>query len=193
MGTIAITTPSDGTTADAADIATPLNTIVSEFNGNIDNANIKTGAAIAADKIAGGVAGMFGAFSSWTPTLTNMTLGNGTLACTYIQVGKTVFFKFKFTLGSTSAMGTDPQFSLPVTAIAADTETIIGRAVYRDAGTERYVGDVYLNATTTAKFYLNGADATWTRTTNATSIDSTRPMTWTTSDIISGQGFYEAA
>lgn len=52
MALINITTPSDGETADASDVATPLNTIVSEFNGNIDNANIKTGAAIATSKLA---------------------------------------------------------------------------------------------------------------------------------------------
>lgn len=52
MATINVSLPSDGTTADAADYNTPINTIVSEFNGNIDNANIKSGAAIAGSKIA---------------------------------------------------------------------------------------------------------------------------------------------
>jgi hypothetical protein len=52
MALINITTPADGENADASDVASPLNTIVSEFNGNIDNANIKSGAAIATSKLA---------------------------------------------------------------------------------------------------------------------------------------------
>ena len=130
------------------------------------------------------------AWASWTPTLTNMTEGNGTKTGKYIQIGKTVFFKFQFTLGSTSAMGTDPQFSVPVTAIASDANSVIGQSVYRDAGTETYFGSVYLNATTTAKFNSNATDATWLRA-SATPPDSTRPFTWTTNDIITAVGFYE--
>src|SRR4051812_42420252 len=52
MGTISVTLPTDGTTADVADVNTPITTIVTELNGNIDNANIKTGAAIATSKLA---------------------------------------------------------------------------------------------------------------------------------------------
>jgi|ERR1044071_4626391 hypothetical protein len=52
MGIISVSLPTDGTTADDADVNTPLTTIVNEFNGNIDNANIKSGAAIAGSKIA---------------------------------------------------------------------------------------------------------------------------------------------
>lgn len=43
---------SDGTTIDAADVNNPINTIANEFNGNIDNNNIKTAAAIDGSKIA---------------------------------------------------------------------------------------------------------------------------------------------
>jgi len=52
MATISVSLPSDGQTIDASDYNTPINTIVNEFNGNIDNANIKAGAAIATSKLA---------------------------------------------------------------------------------------------------------------------------------------------
>lgn len=52
MGNISVSLPADGTTGDVADYNTPINTIVNEFNGNIDNANIKSGAAIATSKLA---------------------------------------------------------------------------------------------------------------------------------------------
>ncbi len=52
MGLISPTQVTDGTTADASDVNNPINTIANEFNGNIDNANIKTAAAIDGTKIA---------------------------------------------------------------------------------------------------------------------------------------------
>ena len=52
MANISVSLPSDGSTADAADLSSPINTIVNEFNGNIDNSNIKSGAAIATSKLA---------------------------------------------------------------------------------------------------------------------------------------------
>ena len=52
MSLISISGPSDGQTIDAADVNTPLNTIANEINGNLDNANIKSSAAIDASKLA---------------------------------------------------------------------------------------------------------------------------------------------
>lgn len=52
MALINYTPPTDGETADASDVVTPLNTIYNEFNGNIDNTNVKSGAAIATSKLA---------------------------------------------------------------------------------------------------------------------------------------------
>lgn len=52
MGTINFTAPQDGETADASDVVTPLQTIYNEFNGEIDNDNIASDAAIARSKIA---------------------------------------------------------------------------------------------------------------------------------------------
>jgi hypothetical protein len=52
MGLISLTLPNDGETIDAADVNSPFNTIATAINGNLDNANIKTGAAIDGSKIA---------------------------------------------------------------------------------------------------------------------------------------------
>lgn len=65
MGTISVSLPSDGTTIDAADVNTPFNTIVNEINGNIDNANIKTAAAIAGSKLAADSIDVTAKASSW--------------------------------------------------------------------------------------------------------------------------------
>lgn len=52
MGLISFSTITDGTTATASQVNTPLTTIYDEFNGNITNANIATGAGIATAKLA---------------------------------------------------------------------------------------------------------------------------------------------
>lgn len=52
MGTISVSLPPDGTTADVSDYNTPVTTIVNAINGNLDNANIASGAAIAGSKMA---------------------------------------------------------------------------------------------------------------------------------------------
>lgn len=52
MSTVSVSLPSDGSNADVSDYNAPITTIVNEFNGNIDNNNIKSGAAIATSKLA---------------------------------------------------------------------------------------------------------------------------------------------
>lgn len=54
MGIISVSLPVDGTTADVADVNTPITTIVNEINGNLDNSNLVAGAAIAGSKLADG-------------------------------------------------------------------------------------------------------------------------------------------
>ena len=90
MGLITVPQVSDGDTAEASDINTPVNTIANEFNGNIDNANIKSGAAIATSKLAddGGIGFaklLSTIFSGQVTTLTNTGTAGGTMY--YINLG----------------------------------------------------------------------------------------------------------
>jgi len=52
MSLISFTPVSDGTTAAAAGVNTPLSTIFNDYNGNITDANVAAGAAIAGSKIS---------------------------------------------------------------------------------------------------------------------------------------------
>lgn len=193
MGTISVSLPADGTTADVADVNTPITTIVNEFNGNIDDANIKSGAAIAPAKIAGGSSGMLSSWATWTPSWTNLTTGNGTLTyASYIQVGKTVVARFKFVLGSTSSASGTIAMSLPVTSASyAASFTTIGRGVFYDSSGSVYQPfDVSLESTTTVSFLMNNASATyvaWNYLSNSV------PAAPATNDFIQGFIVYEAA
>src|SRR5690348_15815627 len=51
MGQISLTLPSDGTTIEAADVNNPFNALLNEFNGNIDDNNIKSSANISGTKL----------------------------------------------------------------------------------------------------------------------------------------------
>ncbi len=58
-------------------------------------------------------------WQTWAPTWTNLTPGNGTYSfAKFCQIGKTVFVRLAFVLGSTSSVGTAPTFTLPVTSVS---------------------------------------------------------------------------
>jgi hypothetical protein len=54
-------------------------------------------------------------YTTWTPTYTNFTLGNGTLVARYGTSGKFVQFTFAVQLGSTSSVSGQIRFTLPKT------------------------------------------------------------------------------
>lgn len=196
MGTINVSLPSDGETADAADYNTPITTIVDEINGGLDNNNIASGAAIDADKLAGGVSGMFGAWQDYTPSITagggSPTVGNGTITGKYIQIGKTVFFYVELEWGSTTSFGSGTvSISLPVEAasfIGTAGIAHIGSAHLEDSGTVNYSdwkpsvnGQSSL---TTFAIYSPSASG------SNSSVNASSPFTWTTNDSLQVTGFY---
>ena len=132
------------------------------------------------------------AWTTWVPTLTNLTLGNGTLIAKHRLVGETVNFVFKLTMGSTSAVGTDPSFTLPATPAAhyvhADFGWMpVGSCYFLDAVTTARSGLVGVFSGSTARMlYDNG-------TSPAVGITATVPWTWTTGDVLSAWGTYETA
>src|SRR6185369_9654216 len=60
------------------------------------------------------------AWGSWTPSWTNLSVGNGTVVAKYVQIGKTVFARLSLVLGSTSTVTGPVIFSLPVTSVTYD-------------------------------------------------------------------------
>lgn len=106
MGLISPAQVSDGTTADASDVNSPINTIANEFNGNIDNANIKSAAAIDGSKIASNsvdIGAKASIWDGWVAVSDSWTYASATTvtvpsdATTKFSVGD----KIKFSNGST--------------------------------------------------------------------------------------------
>ena len=134
-------------------------------------------------------------WKAWTPTLVNMTLGNGTIVARYARVGDMVTARFNWTFGSTSSIDSAANtISLPVTASSsgyAQNDSPLGILIMRDdTATAKFVGGVYWNSSTVVKPHVNKSDATYV---TALGISSTIPFTWTTSDTLSFVATYEAA
>ena len=132
---------------------------------------------------------------AWTPSYANLTIGDGTVTARYFQIGSLVIARFKFVLGSTSAVGTGPTVTVPVTGHATgydNTGPPAGSATMRDAGTIRFTGMVFLGSSGTVfEPAVDESSATHGRL--ATNITATIPMTWTTSDELAFTATYEAA
>jgi hypothetical protein len=116
-----------------------------------------------------------GAGTSWTPSYSNLTIGNGTVSATYGYYGRRYFVSWILTLGSTSSVGSVPVLSgLPVAA--ANGEMLRAAAWLRDASTGAVSFGVTIPvSSTSAQIYAAGPVA----------ISSTSPWTWATSDTMS--------
>lgn len=131
------------------------------------------------------------AWTSYTPTWTNLTVGNGTSSFKYKQIGKTVYVIGRFQFGSTSSMGSDPQMSLPVTSVSYHSTVPLGTSTLQDSGTNTFAGYVRPNNTTSVIFtYLVVSGSNISASSTPT---STTPFTWTTNDALTVNIVYEAA
>jgi hypothetical protein len=131
-----------------------------------------------------------GAWTAYTPTFTNLTVGNGTLDCQWFRSGRFVSFKVKLTFGSTTSVSGDITCSLPV-AYADGTELECLPAMLFDASAgTRFLAQTGAVSTTTFSIRPIAAGGTYASQTVAS---ATIPFTWTTSDIITVAGSYEAA
>jgi hypothetical protein len=132
-------------------------------------------------------------WTAYTPTWTNLTVGNGSLTARYTQVGKVVHLIIDFVLGSTSSVGTEPSFSLPVTATSVGyraSTTPIGILHMRDVGTQSYQGVVVWLTSGSALLQRTGVSGS---NTIIASVTATTPWTWGSSDYLSLTATYEAA
>lgn len=197
---------SSNTTISSPEVNSNFDTLYNEFNGSISAANLADDAVTAA-KLADNAVVTASiadanvtnaklasqAWQSWTPTWTNLTVGNGTVDAKYTQVGKTVVFRIAFLLGTTSSVGSNPTFSLPATVSSAYTSLsgyVLGGLYLEDAGVTGYQGTIQTLTSGTAQMTVGNATGTYLQNSG---ISSAVPFSWGTNDLLRGQGFYEAA
>jgi hypothetical protein len=123
-------------------------------------------------------------WTTWSPTLTNLSIGNGTQAGRYISAGGFVQVEYSLQWGSTTSASGALAISLPVTA-AALTGTpfrVTGDARDASAG-ENYTVRGRLGSTTSLTL-ITGEGA------SAAGIGTASPFTWATSDELHFWGRY---
>lgn len=133
-----------------------------------------------------------GAWASYVPTWTGVTIGNAVVTAKYIQIGKKVTVRVAAVLGTTSSVTGMISLSLPVTAAAyTGTVTIppLGISVYWN-GTSAMTGQVQLESTSLARLYVFNAAGTYSTLTN---LGATIPFTWASTNEIQLTFTYEAA
>lgn len=148
MGLISPAQVQDGTTSvNAAAVNNPINTIANEFNGNIDDANIKPGAAIAGSKVN------IASFSN--PYKFSVYRGSAWTAAS--GYGKVQFDTENFDTGSNFDSTTNYRFTAPVAGFymfcAAAESSITG---------SNFVGiALYVNGSKVKEnFWVNGSTTT---------------------------------
>jgi len=131
-----------------------------------------------------------GAWTTWSPTVTNVTKGNGTEVARYCQIGKTVFFEYSFTLGSTSSITNSVVVSAPVSYKGSLTFAPVGNVLSEDKDTTFYSGSVLLQASTNNLLpYADLSSGTYATQQN---LNTTVPFTWANTDRFFMSGSYEA-
>jgi hypothetical protein len=127
MTQITFTPPSDGTTATAASVTTPLNAIKDVVNGNLDNDNIKANAGISGSKLAATSIDAGAKLSYWDGWV-SVTDAWTYASATTITVPSDA--TTKYSIGDKIKLTQTTVKYFYITAVAATTLTITGGSDY---------------------------------------------------------------
>lgn len=191
-GTITVDSIGGHTSANIVTVAgLQINNGILNTNNSVVTASIADTAVTPAKLQSGTGSGW--SWSSWSPTLTNVTIGNGTLEAKYIQSGKTVFGRISVLFGTTTTISGAFTFSLPVTSVAyggGGGQPYLGGCRILDAGINAFQASVFWSTTTTANVQVMVASGTYV---TFADLSSTVPMTWGNADGFALDFIYEAA
>jgi hypothetical protein len=130
-----------------------------------------------------------GAWTSYTPTWSNLTVGNGSLIAKYCLIGKVVFVTIELRFGSTTSISGFVNVTMPIVPIASVQG--LSNIIYEDAGIGFRSGTAALYAFNNTA-YLAALNTSGTYGTSS-DINATVPFTWTTNDGIYFSACYEVA
>jgi hypothetical protein len=138
------------------------------------------------------------AWTSFTPTLANITLGNGTVVCRYKLLSKkTLVFTFQITAGSTTTLASGVLHTLTLPLLAEASKALhssLGELIIYDSSASLYyTGGIMLetnSGTATASLFTEYANTTYTY---LGAFQAGVPITLASGDILSSTFIYETA
>lgn len=148
------------------------------------------GSFVAGDVLTAADMNAIGTWTTWSPTWTNLTVGNGTVTAQYSQINKVVHLRASVTFGSTTSISGSVTFTLPVTASSTASTTGHGVAQFGDTGSASYLGVARVSTTTTGQLVAPNSSLTYV---SLSALSSTVPFTWGNTDTINLTLAYEAA
>ena len=129
-------------------------------------------------------------YTAFTPTWTNLTVGNATQDFEYCRLGKFVHYQGTLTWGSTTSASGNISVSAPVNMDTSVVTVQIAACTLTDTGTADYQGSLYVQ--NTSNFFISTFNVAGTYPTHAIAT-ATVPFTWTNTDLIRFSVFYKAA
>lgn len=130
-------------------------------------------------------------WTSYTPTWTNLTIGNATVVVKYFQIGRLVALEYTMTWGSgTSYTGGGAAIAMSVPVLPAVTGYGTAMIQYRDVSPgASHWGFGLMGASAISFFRANIAGANDI----LVGVTGTAPFTWATGDILVGTAMYRSA
>jgi hypothetical protein len=122
-----------------------------------------------------------GAWISYTPTFTNVTLGNGTITARYNVIGKTLFIRFRLQLGSTSSVTGAPAVSLPAGFTSPLTNVFPIGEGYATISSVNYILTPVITGVSAMTAFTNLASGTFLA---AGDMSATAPATWNNGSLL---------
>jgi hypothetical protein len=155
------------------------------------NGQVLTADSTAATGLKWATASSGGTWTSFTPTWTNLTVGNGALTARYIKNGGLVNFSLVLVFGSTTSISGRVRVSWPVAPInTAAAQTAQVNVQYEEAGNAPWFGQFFSQGAGTSDYEILAMNTSGTYS-YATVLSSTVPFTWGTGDYIFISGSYE--
>lgn len=131
-----------------------------------------------------------GEYTTYTPSFTNLTLGNGTATFRFGRVQNFIHVIGHIVFGSTTSItGSGVQVSLPVTAKSPTNLQPVGLNNLNTTGFS-FFGFQRLDTTTSAASRVWNTSGTYLQ---SNGLSATSPFTWATTDSITLNFIYEAA
>ena len=131
-----------------------------------------------------------GTWTAFTPTWTNLTVGDGTLVAEYCAVNELVFWRVLLSFGSTTSISGSVAIDYPVPADNSFLGSVGGQVYFDDQSGADYFGTLYRNSTTTANVRVFTVGATYVA---CSAITATVPFTWANGDDLVIEDWYKPA